>query len=389
VPCPACHAPTPEPLFRRADVPAWQNVLLPNVEAARRAPRATLDLVGCPACGHVWNRTFDPSLPAYDHRYENRQDLSPRFLRHLHERADAITARAGPGRDIVEVGCGNGTFLAELCRRGGHRGVGFDTAYRGPDGDPGLRFVRSYYGPEWSFIPADVVVCRHVIEHVADPVGLLRSIRGALAGRPEALVWFECPDFAWICQQDAWWDVFHEHAQYFTASSLAAAFHRAGFAQVQVETVFEGQYLQAVARPSAVEPARPARTVSSPLSAARAWAYRTGDRASRWASLLDEEPVVVWGAGAKGVTFVTTLDPEQTRVKALIDVNPAKQGGFVPVTGHPIVGPDDLMSVGVRRILVLNPAYLDEVRAWCAGLPFHVVAPELPCDLSSMTKLAS
>jgi hypothetical protein len=96
---------------------------------------------------------------------------------------------------------------------------------------------------------------------------------------------------------------------------------------------------------------------------------------------------VVWGAGAKGVTFVTSLDPEGRRIQALVDVNPAKQGGFVPVSGHPIVSPDDLDQLGVRRVLVLNPAYLGEVRARCPHL--EVFPPEIPCDSSSTTKLAS
>jgi hypothetical protein len=33
------------------------------------------------------------------------------------------------GKDIIEIGCGQGEFLTLLCELGGNRGVGFDPAY--------------------------------------------------------------------------------------------------------------------------------------------------------------------------------------------------------------------------------------------------------------------
>ena len=385
--CPACDHAVAEPLLRREGVPAAQNVLVRDRALARDMARGTLDLVGCPACGHVWNRAFDRSKVSYGETYENRQDLSPRFHRHLRERVAFLNGLVGARKNVIEVGCGNGTFLELLCEVGDHRGVGYDTAYRGPESKERTRFVRGYYGPDQAFVPADLVVCRHVIEHVEEPRDLLDGIRGALAGRPETRVVFECPDFSWISAHDAVWDIFHEHVQYFSAASLATLFRRAGYQDVAVETVFDGQYLQAVTRPSQRQGIALPRPISSPLSAARAFALRHAERESRWSRFLDEGGLVVWGAGAKGVTFVTSLDPEGRRIQALVDVNPAKQGGFVPVSGHPIVSPDDLDQLGVRRVLVLNPAYLGEVRARCPHL--EVFPPEIPCDSSSTTKLAS
>ena len=32
------------------------------------------------------------------------------------------------GKDILEIGCGKGDFLIEICRAGGNRGVGIDPA---------------------------------------------------------------------------------------------------------------------------------------------------------------------------------------------------------------------------------------------------------------------
>ena len=42
---------------------------------------------------------------------------------------------------------------------------------------------------------------------------------------------------------------------------------------------------------------------------------------------------VLWGAGSKGVSFVNMLDIGE-EVGYLVDLNPYKDGRFVPGTGH-------------------------------------------------------
>jgi hypothetical protein len=66
------------------------------------------------------------------------------------------------------------------------------------------------------------------------------------------------------------------------------------------------------------------------------------------------------------VTFCHLADPDARRVAAVIDVNPAKQGRFLPGTGHPIVAPD--RAAAMAAVLVLNPNYTAEVAAALAGL---------------------
>lgn len=73
-----------------------------------------------------------------------------------------------------------------------------------------------------------------------------------------------------------------------------------------------------------------------------------------------------WGAGAKGVTFCNLADPDCTRLAGVVDVNPAKQGKFLPGTGHPIVPPEAVADAAA--VLVFNPNYIAEVRATLESL---------------------
>ena len=56
---------------------------------------------------------------------------------------------------------------------------------------------------------------------------------------------------------------------------------------------------------------------------------------------------VVWGAGSKGVAFLTTLGIEE-EIDVAVDINPFKQGMFMAGTGHEVVAPERLAGGRAR-----------------------------------------
>ena len=358
--CPLCAAPLPQPFLVRASVPVHQNRTAATATAARAMPRGRLDMVACETCGFVCNRAFDPGLLHYGPGYDNTQSHSPAFAAHLDALARHLLDQRGVrGARIVEVGCGQGEFLRRLVADpgGGNSGVGFDPAYAGEAGGGALRFVRDFFGPG-SAEPADVVVCRHVIEHVADPLALLRTIRAALSDAPQARVFFETPDVSWIFRNAVLWDLFYEHCSLFAAGSLADACARAGFRVTEVRRVFGGQYLWLEASLGAPR-ARP--NPDGIAAQARAYAVQEAAAAGAWQRRVAEGRLAVWGAGAKGATFASLADPDAARIDCFVDINPAKQGRFLPGTGHPIVAPAALAGRDVARVLAMNPQYCMEI----------------------------
>jgi SAM-dependent methyltransferase len=342
-------------------VPVHQNLLYDSREAARGAVRGDLDLHVCGDCGFVFNARFDPKLLNYGPAYENTQNHSPAFDAYTDGLVENLVQSGVRTGRVVEVGCGKGTFLTKLLSHPDIdlEGVGFDPSYVGPDTALAgrLRFVRAFYSPDTA-CTANVVICRHVIEHVPDPLALLRTVRSA-AGR-EARVIFETPCVEWIFQNRVPWDLFYEHCSLFSAHSLELALRRAGFRVNDVRHVFGGQYLWAEA---VVDEAEWRTSQRNTAALAVGFAAAEQHRLARWKQLLDrltaDGPVVVWGAGAKGVTFCNLADPDAGRVSGVVDVNPAKQGHYLPGTGHPIVPPDS--AAGAAAAIVLNPNYTAEV----------------------------
>ena len=366
--CPVCNSSMVHSFLHRSEVPVHQNLVVASAAAAKAVTRGELDLVVCGDCGFVFNQAFDLARLAYGENYDNTQSCSDYFDTYLDGLVKDLVERQGVRNStIVEVGCGKGHFLRKLVvfSGAGNRGVGFDPSYVGPDTDLDgqLTFRRCYYDNNCTDVAADVVVCRHVIEHVADPVTLLRAVRTALAQSPHARVFFETPCVEWILRNRVAWDFFYEHCSLFTAASLGEAFARSGFAVERVEHIFGGQYLWLEARVSNAPLSAPP---TRPQTARLALTYGADEDKLR-RKLLEQlqqlrtrGKVALWGAGAKGATLANLVDPDASLLDCVVDLNPNKQGGYIPGTGHPIVAPSDLVLRNVRSAVLMNPNYRQE-----------------------------
>jgi SAM-dependent methyltransferase len=368
--CPLCEATELFVFVDRPRVPVHQNFPVVSMEAARAVRRGDLRLACCRSCGFVTNLAFDERLLQYGEGYENDQTCSPAFERHMDDLVAGLVAEGARGKHVIEVGCGQGQFLRRLCETGNNRGIGFDPSYVGPDDLEGgrVKFVRDFYGPGWPASEVDVVVCRHVIEHVPAPMKFLRAIcAGIDRSSVGSVLAFETPALGWILEGTVIQDFFYEHCSYFTEASLQFAFERVGVLDFHARRVFGGQYMWATARRELTNtrdamPAGAATVVEAAHRYQRNESARVARLKEALVRLSASSKVAVWGAGAKGVTFLNIVDQEGAFVDCIIDVNPKKQGKFVPGTGHAILSPGQVRQRGIKHIVVLNPNYADEIR---------------------------
>lgn len=368
--CPVCESPISKQVYFIEEVPVFLNRKWPTASAARTADVGTLSIQECGRCGFVWNSCFDSDRAVYDQFYENDQTHSAAFRSHLEEMTDrVITAAGNQSFHLLEIGCGQGTFLNEMAARAEgllSSATGYDPTYRGSTLAPGIRIIPEYFNRDTaSLMPhgPKIVVSRHTIEHVPDPVRFLSSIRDAIDGNASILI--ETPDVEWILSRGEIQDLFYEHCSLFTLDSLGEAMARAGWRPIKIDRVFGGQYLCAVgasASPKSTLPVFPEAHRSSSL-----------DRAgfvSRWKSQIQDAqyPVALWGAGAKGVTFALLTDPDGKLIKAVVDINPEKQGCYLPKSGIPIMSPKEAANLGIKTFFVMNPNYVEEVTAELASI---------------------
>lgn len=367
--CPVCvQAHIDQPFLQMADVPVHCNLLWPTREGAVSAPRGDIYLGCCPHCGHVFNMTFDPSLMEYTQEYENSLHFSPRFQQYATRLAQGLIDRyALHGKNVVEIGAGKGDFLKMLWEMGKNRGIGFDPSYVPQvDDDPEgpVQFVLDFYSEKYTSYAADLICCRHVLEHIEEPDDFVAMVQRAVNGRTATIVFFEVPNVLFTLQQLGIWDIIYEHCSYFSPASLAAVFRQNGFRVLRVDEVFGGQFLTIEAQlgagteaDTAVQP-QPDADIAQFSSSFR-------QKVQEWQTFLQQarqqgKRVVVWGSGSKGVTFMNLLQTEDA-IQYVVDINPRKQGKYVAGTGQEIVPPHFLQTYRPDIVIIMNANYEQEI----------------------------
>jgi SAM-dependent methyltransferase len=386
-PCPSCGSSETQSIFETTRVPVSCGTLWPSRTAAQRCVTGHIHLKACPACGLVFNSAFDAELVEYNTNYENALDFSPAFQTYLQSLVDRLVTQYNLfGKSIVEIGCGNGSFLTKLCACGANSGLGYDPSFSGdPAPAENVRFVNGYFGEADTSRKVDFICCRHVLEHIENPLRFLTTLRQILSSRSHAAkLYVEVPNGVNVLAGDGRWDVIYPHVSYFTQASLCYLLNRAGFTVLASGTTFGEQFLfvEASIKPAVAETLE---TLSSrfgntkPSLATKIYSFSEHFDASllEWSQCLDsftssQKRIAFWGAGSRGVTFLNFV-PGARNIGAVVDVNPRKQGMFVAGTGQTIISPEALAHYSPEAVIVLNSAYRAEISAHLKGIGLPAV----------------
>lgn len=359
--------------YELADVPIHSCLLLPSRQEALDFPRREIALGFCAACGFIQNTRFDAEVMRYAGGYEDQQSFSPRFNQFARELALRLIERHNlRGKRILEIGCGQGDFLALICHLGGNHGLGIDPNYfpgrlHGP-GAERVEFLQEFYAEKHAPLIGDMVCCRHTLEHIDKTAEFLRTVRRSLHDYPGTLVFFEVPDTGRVLRELAFWDIYYEHCSYFTPGSLARLFRATGFDVMALDKGFDGQYLLLEARPGSGKGTPPLPAENDLQQTARDVAQFMKDHSRKlqqWRSHVDAiarsgQRAVIWGSSSKCVAFLATLGVRD-EIACVVDINPNRHGKFLAGSGKQIVPPSYLQEYKPDAVIVMNPIYLEEI----------------------------
>jgi SAM-dependent methyltransferase len=377
--CQACDGSRLERFYETPSIPVHSCLMVRDRDAALSFPRGDLALAVCRDCGFIQNVLFDPRVHSYSPDYEETQGFSARFRTFQTELCRDQAARHDlRGKTVLEIGCGKGEFLVELCRVADCNGIGIDPSYRpertAAEDRSRVRFVQDFYSERTKDLRADYLCCRHTLEHIGPVREFLAMIRGTLEGRADTVFFLEVPDVERVLVERAFWDIYYEHCTYFTLGSLARLFRRVGFDPTRLWKGFDDQYLMIEARPGdgrggerfAAEEDL-ARTIEQVRSFRDGIQEHFRRMRSELARLRAQGPVVLWGSGSKAVSYLNTLGIRD-ELEYVVDINPHKHGKFLAGTGHEIVGPEFLRGYRPAGVIVMNPIYVPEIRASLAAM---------------------
>jgi len=353
--CPACGHHVAAPFYDGGKQPLATVGWPKTSDEARGMPVLPLDFVRCTACGHVFNASFDYSQVPYakvEYLTFNRGSLWMDFLQSV---AAEVRRRLPPAPVVVEIGYGDGGFLDALsadCPRG--RFIGFD-----PHGAPAaqgsrLELRRELFDPgsHLAALRPDLIVSRHVLEHLSDPLGFVQHISLAAAcldQRP--LMYLEVPCIDRALETGRTEDFFYEHNSHFTTASLCRMLDRTG---ARLETLghgYDGEVVYAFVRLEArgelvrnglaaldflAQAERARKTISAQLTSL----YESGKR------------VAFWGGTGRAAAFINSHGADAERFPIVVDSDAKKAGTYVPGAGQLIRFRDWLVDNPVEVIVI-------------------------------------
>jgi hypothetical protein len=369
--CSGCGAHRPHVFFEVPSVPASVGTLARSADAARDARCGAIRLAACDACGLIQNQLFDPGMAGFEPGYEVSLFHTPVFRQYIQGVCDRLIDRYDlHDKDLLEIGCGGGDFLRLICRAGKNRGVGVDptiaVAHQEQVGGGSVQFIPGFFSREHDRYIGDFVCCLSVFEAIPQPLTFLQSLRESIGDR-DVPVYFEVFNGYRSIHQREVWSIHYEQCNYFSLDALSGLFSRSGFEVVDAGACYQGdQYLYVEARPMRMPTSKTVEIdCSDMISATRIFADEYRRRSEWWRQRLDNcrknnQTVVVWGSGGKGISFLSSL-PNSDVVQFVVDVNPDRQGHFMPVSGQEIVDPQQLTKIRPNVVILTNSLYQKEI----------------------------
>jgi SAM-dependent methyltransferase len=366
--CPLCNQLlTDNSFYNILDQPTNQNITYNSIYSALNCKKSDINLVVCDNCGLVFNSEFSDKNLDYSENYDNCNIYSKYYVDYLDNQINYLIKKNYYNNNslIVEVGCGKGNYLDILADKLNQCSFfGFDTSYEGSLNvkEKNIYFYKKYYPNKDIKLSPNIVICRHVIEHISSPILFLKSIRDSL--NIGSYLFLETPDFNWIINNNSLFDIFYEHCNYWTIPSLSNALAYASFKIIEYKTGYNGQYLwiiaQAVEKNNNIE-------INHNLDIILDFKNKFYYLYNKFSNIIINlyklnKKIALWGAGAKGSSFVSLFDPSKQYINCLIDINPNKQNKYIGKTGHKIISPNDIKLNNINYIINLNSNYANEIK---------------------------
>jgi hypothetical protein len=385
--CQACGAADLHSFYEVRGIPTQSCILFDDADAAQAYPSGDISLAVCVRCGFIQNTLFDVSLVDYSVPTEESQAYSPKFrnfsdglIDDLMTRHHLVTA--------LEVGCGKGDFLIDLASRGIESATGIDPGFlpeRVPDGDAEVTFIRDWFDDRYTHLTGDVIIARHLLEHIPDVLSFTGLLIESARRTEGSFLFIELPDVRRVLDEGAFWDVYYEHCSYFTMGSLGRMLRALDLEVTRLELGFGDQYLLAEAMPPAGSTPHPAEEgVDETLAAVESFSAEAMRLTQAWESRLQTlvdrgGRAAIWGGGSKAIAFLASLDDIPFTV---VDINPHKQGKFLPGSGLMVHSPSVLTAHPPDLVVVMNPIYRGEISDQLdkMGIATEVATVEAPGD---------
>jgi len=364
--CLICQSENLEKIFKVSNIPLVPNAPLEPSDFESEI-LVDLNIVQCQNCSLVYNRAFDPAMveKIYTENYSSGIPSSPKILEKYKFIIEDVIGRESLKRqNIVEIGASDFTFSELLLEKGANQVIAFEPSNLFRTENPRIYHIDSFFDVNQISINTNeigLVVIRHVVEHLPDPLSTLREI-SELA--PVGMKFYvEVPNVDDILLKNRFYDFFYEHVSYFSPNLLSGLMVSLGFKTLKVEHLVQGQHFGLLC-----EKVRP-KELNLNFSEFSENLFSTSDFINYTQSFLEKiedviqsyEKVAIYGAGNHGLGVASLLNVNDNRIQCFLDLNKMKEGKFSPKTHIPIRVPEANILDQLDAVVVIASLHQDDI----------------------------
>jgi len=399
-PCRVCGAPLTRTFVDLGMSPPCEDFLTPE-QADAGESFYPLHVRLCDQCLLVQLPEYVSAERLFHDDYRYFSSFSSSWLEHARRYTETMTQRLGLGPDslVVEVASNDG-YLLQWFAEAGVRVLGIEPV--GPIAAAaeakGVPTVNAFLDPALAddvvehHGRADLVVANNVYAHVPDLAGFTTGLATLLA--PHGTLTIEVQHLLRLIEGGQYDTIYHEHFQYYTLLTVSRALALGGLVVVDVDELgthggslrVHARHEAAAGTPSAAVARVLAEEAAAGLDTVEGHAGFAATVARVKADLLEflvhasREGATVAGYGApgKGNTLLNHCGIRADLLPFTVDLNPHKQGLFLPGSHIPILAPDAIAEARPDYVVVLPwnlRAEISEQLAYVHEWGGHLVFP--------------
>ena len=401
-PCRFCQTPLRDVVADLGMTPL-ANSFLTEGQLGHMEPFYPLRALVCRSCFLVQLEEYETPTRIFS-EYAYFSSYSSTFLSHASRYVDAVIDRLKLDETsmVLEIASNDGYLLQYFVKRG-IPVLGIEPAANVARVavEKGIPTVVEFFGSTTAETlglesRADLVVANNVLAHVPVLNDFVAAIRAVL--KPSGVVTMEFPHLSQLLAHRQFDTIYHEHFSYFSFHTVKRVLEAHDLAVFDVEEIpTHGGSLRVFAAPAGRRPTES----SAPAALLEREQAEGVDRVERYLAFAEDVraekrailkffieskeqglSIAGYGAPAKGNTLLNYCGIGTDFMNFTVDVNPYKQGTYLPGSHIPVKGPEALAEHQPDILFILPWNIKDEImqqvgfiRDW--GGRFAVRTPDL------------
>lgn len=365
-----------------------------------------LKVLVCNNCWLVQTEDFADAHELFDADYAYFSSFSSSWLTHAERYVTQMAERFCLNSQslVVEVAANDG-YLLQYVQQKNIPCLGIEPTNSTANAarEKGIEIVEDFFGVALATElvrqgkQADLTAANNVLAHVPDINDFVSGF--SLLLKPDGVATFEFPHLLQLIQHAQFDTIYHEHFSYLSLTAVQRIFDYNGLQVFDVETIpTHGGSLRVFAQRKDMGTRAVTKAVSDMLMlesdsgiASENYYANFQDRANTIKNDLisflintkkQGKKIIAYGAAAKGNTLINYAGIREDLITHVVDLNPAKQGKFLPGSRIPIVDEQMIRKNQPDYVLILPwnltteiTQQLDYIRTW--GGKFVTAIPDL------------